>query len=174
MAVLIVVGLARSGKDSVADYLAERHGFSKYVLSDVLAEELERRNEIASKENMNLLGDELRAKHGMAVIAERLLKKIREKGNLAIVGPRSIEEILAIRKKFPEAKIIEVRAAPEKRFERRSPLDPVEEKKFFERDSNDLEKKGLRKVLNKKDFLIENRGDLKGLHLKIESLVQNI
>ena len=60
MQVLILLGKARSGKDTIADFLVKEFGFRKFVFSSVLEEELKKQGKEITKKNMALLGDELR------------------------------------------------------------------------------------------------------------------
>lgn len=172
--VLILLGKARSGKDTVADFLAEKFGFKKFVFSSVLEEELKKQGKEVSKQNMVLLGDELREKKGMGIIAEKLLKEVKEEKKIVFVGARSVEEIELIKEKFPTAKLVLVEAQEEKRFDRRSNLDPDELEKFSLRDKTDEEKKGMKKVFLLAEFKIENNGSIENLFKKTQDLMYNL
>jgi len=176
MKALIIAGLARSGKDTVADYLAGKYGFSKFVMSDALIEGMKKKGIATGKMNISKFGDELRKKKGMAAVAELVYGKIEiEKPEKAvIVGPRSVEEIDFFKRKFQGIKIILVDAPKEKRFERRSEKDPQEKNEFFERDERDSRNKGLRKVLAMADFNMRNESSVEELHKKVDSLVKGL
>ncbi len=174
MAVIIVVGLARSGKDTFADYLVEKYGFSKFVFSDMLAEELVKRGEEVTKENMSRLGNELRAKEGMDAVAKRLVEKLKGVGNnkLVLVGPRSVEEVNYVKGKLGKVIVVETYAKKESRFKRRSDKDPGKEKEFFGRDEGDIETKGLGEVLKMTDRILENKGSLKDFYMKADRFME--
>ena len=70
--------------------------------------------------------------------------------------------------------IVSVVASPEKRFERRSSLDPKEKEAFLDRDETDIERKGLGEVLALKDFEIENNADLGHLSRETDKVLQKI
>ncbi|MFH1391047.1 MAG: AAA family ATPase [Candidatus Diapherotrites archaeon] len=169
MPVIILVGLARSGKDTAADYLVEKHGFSKYTFSDILRETLEEKQLEPTKKRMNELGDMLRNEMGMDAIARMLDKKINKKDKLVLVGPRSIEEIDFFKQKFPELKVIKVTTGKDERFERRSGEDPQTEEEFYKRDENDKRNKGFQKVLDSADFQINNFSEIENLYSEIET-----
>jgi len=169
MSVIILVGLARSGKDTAADYLVEKHGFSKYTFSDVLRETLEEKQLAPTKKRMNELGDMLRNEMGMDAIARMLDKKINKKDKLVLVGPRSIEEINFFKQKFPELKVIKVTTGKDERFERRSVEDPQTEEEFYKRDENDKRNKGFQKVLDSADFQINNFSEIEKFYSEIET-----
>jgi len=172
--VLILLGKARSGKDTVADYLVEKFGFKKFVFSSVLEEELKKQGKIVSKQNMSLFGDELRKEFGMGIMAEKLLKTVKNEKKIVFVGARSVEEIELIKQKFPQAKLVLVEAQEDKRFNRRSDLDPDELENFSLRDKLDEEKKGMKKVFLLAEFKLENNGSLGGLFSKSRDLMDNL
>ncbi len=174
MAVIIIVGLARSGKDTAADYIAKKYGFSKYTFSSVLSEMIEKRGERATKEKMIKLGDTLREKMGMDALAKMLDKKILQKDNLLLVGPRSPEEIGYFKMKFPQLKIIRVSATENERFERKSGIDPKTKKEFLQRDKRDLISKGFQKALDAAELEIKNDSTLPKLYSQIESMMKKL
>ncbi|HIH09142.1 MAG TPA: AAA family ATPase [Candidatus Diapherotrites archaeon] len=174
MAVIVIVGLARSGKDSAADYIAEKYGYSKYTFSSVLSEMLEEKGELPEKEKMIALGDKLRAETGMDALAKLLEGKIGQKDNVILVGPRSIEEIEYFKNRFPKLSIIKITADASKRFNRKSRMDPQGKKEFFGRDSRDVESKGMQKVLDAAQSELKNNGTRKSLHAQVDNLMKRI
>ncbi len=172
--ILILLGKARSGKDTVADFLVKEFSFKKFVFSSVLEEELKKKRKLITKQNMSLLGDELRKEFGMQIIAEKLLEKVSDEQKIVFVGARSPEEIELIKQKFPEAKTFLVEASQEKRFKRRNGLDANTLKAFFERDEIDSEKKGMKKAFGLADYKLENNSSLSDLLNKTKALMYNI
>lgn len=170
--VIVITGLARSGKDTLADYLCEKHGFSKFVMSDALREEMGREGKDAGKMDVSIFGDELRKKEGMAAVAKIVLRKIAESEaqKIVIVGPRSPEEILLFRKNFPHLKLVKVESEAGKRYERRSSDDPQGREDFFARDKRDADNKGLIKVLETADITVENNSTPGNLHRKADRI----
>ncbi len=169
---IILTGLARSGKDTVADYLAQKYGYRKYVLSDILAELLRGAGKEATKPNMAMLGDELREKEGMEAVGRRLMDKIKERDRVVIVGARSMEEVDFIKRKLNGAILVRVNSLAGERFKRRSYNDPNTAEEFFERDDIDLKNKGFEKVLKNADFILENNSTLWELHKKIDDFIE--
>ncbi len=172
--ILILLGKARSGKDTIADFLVKEFGFKKFVFSSILEEELIKQGKKVSKENMVLLGDELRKKFGMNFIAVKLLEKVSDEQKIVFVGARSVEEVELIKQKFPQLKLILITAEKEKRFERRNELDSNSLEKFSERDKIDAEKKGMNKLFELADFKLENNSSLDDLLQKTSDLMYNI
>ncbi|MBI4210971.1 MAG: AAA family ATPase [Candidatus Diapherotrites archaeon] len=174
MPAIVIVGLARSGKDTAADYIAEKYRYKKYTFSSVLREMIEKRGEKPAKESMLALGDMLRKRMGMDAVAKYLDKKIKETDNILLVGPRSIEEINYFRKKFPSLKIIRIAAGKEDRFSRKSAMDPKGRSEFFSRDEKDSQTKGMQKALDAAQFEISNDSTKKKLHERIDALMKNL
>lgn len=163
MKLIVLTGLARSGKDTVADYLQEQHGFKKLVFSDFLKAEVKKRGLPISKENLALVGDELRKQKGMGMVAELLWDSAKNFEKVVASGCRSVEEIEFLKKKCHNAVLVAVTADQSKRFDRKLESDPQNQTDFFARDKRDIENKGLKKVIDLADFAIENNSTLEAL-----------
>lgn len=172
--IIIVCGLARSGKDAFAEHLVERYGFFKYVFSDVLRRELEQRGAAVSKQAMADLGAGLRAEHGLEVVAARLMQGVDLRRDAVLVGPRNIEEVEFVRKKARGAVLVRIDAPKETRYARRSGLDAQQIGQFFRRDEEDLAEKGMGKVLKAADFVIGNYGTLEEFWRGIDEFMQSL
>ncbi|MEM4261529.1 MAG: AAA family ATPase [Candidatus Diapherotrites archaeon] len=173
MVIIVICGLARSGKDTAANFITTKFGFRKYSFSSVLSEMLESKGVVPSKENLLLLGNELRQKHGMDVVARMLAEKISESDNFVLVGPRSFEEISFFKQKFSRSRFLVIRivADSSRRFKRKSNLDPKSFKDFFVRDENDINEKGLKEVIDSADFEVRNDGTKKEFFKKLNDLL---
>jgi dephospho-CoA kinase len=173
MQCIVLVGLARSGKDTLADYLVKKHKFKKFVFSNVLIELAKEKNIKSSKMNLVKLGDELRAKKGMNAVAVKLLKKVS--GNkLILVGARSKEEFFEVKKKFPETLLVSISSSVDSRFQRRNESDPKNKKEFFSRDKIDAEKKGLNELIKLAKIKLNNSGSLEELYKKADELINQL
>ncbi len=176
MKAISFTGLARSGKDTAADYIVEKHGFEKLVMSDELALELEKEGREDTKMNRSHKGKELREKFGQDVVAKRVYEKALEKGfeKVVFVGPRSVSEIEFFRKNIPGFKLVAVSAGQGKRFGRRSEMDGQTEEKFFKRDEHDSTKFELGQVISMADSTIENNSTINDFEKSIDELMQKI
>ena len=172
--IIILTGLARSGKSFSASYLKSR-GFNSLVFSGILAKECEKKGLKPTKMNLSLVGDELRKKLGMGALGRLILKKIKsDKEDYILDGSRSVEEIEEIKKRYPNAKLVFIDALPDIRFSRRNEKDPKDKKTFFSRDEIDIKNKGLGKVINMADIRVENNGSAEELKKKLNELVKNL
>ncbi len=174
MAAIVIVGLARTGKDTAADYIAEKYGYAKYTFSSVLAEMIEKRGEEATKEKMVKLGDLLRKRMGMDALAKMLGRKISGNGNVLLVGPRSPEEIGYFRKRFPGLRVVKVSAKENRRYGRKSEADPKSKKEFLQRDEKDIVSKGFRAALDAAEIEIRNDSTLESLHAQVDKFMKKI
>ena len=176
MFAVAITGLARSGKDSVADRLVEKHGFHKLVLSDVLATELRRQGRPDTKMNRSLLGVEMREKEGNDVLAKRVVQKAKAQAWKRVVfsGLQSLDEVKYLKKNSKKFALIAVKADADKRFERRTEVDLQSKELFFERDKHNLEKFDLQKVIDSASHTIANNSSLNDLHKVIDELMRKI
>ena len=169
-----MTGLAGCGKDTVARYLQERHGYKMLVFSDILVEEAKSRGMEPTKMNLSILGDDLRKGMGNAALAKKLLDKIDPENSYVISGFRSPEEVYSIQNEVIDFCLIFIDADKSTRFKRRRPEDPQAENEFFERDERDIENKGTGKVIEMADFTIVNNGSVDELYKKTEELLAKI
>ena len=93
----IIIGLTGpngAGKGEVANFLKSK-GFAYYSLSDVIRDEATKRNLEHSRENLRIIGNELRESFGPSVLGKLTLEKIEnQKVSRAVVDSiRNPEEI---------------------------------------------------------------------------------
>lgn len=171
-----LTGLARSGKDTVADYLAERYGFTKFVQSEVAAEELLREGKEDTKMNRSLKTAELREKFGNDILVRRSLERAKKEGceKAVFAGLHALQEVEFLKKNCGQFILIAVRAEKGERFARRTKLDAQSEKEFFKRDKHDVQEFELGKVIASADSTIENNSTINDLHRAIDELMHKL
>ena len=176
MIAISFTGLARSGKDTAADYLVENCGFEKLVMSDELAEELAKAGKEDTKMNRSHMGTELRKKFGDDIVARRVFEKAGKRGleKAIFVGPRSVSEIDFFEKNIEHFYLVAVTSKVSTRFERRTEVDGQTREKFMERDEHDKTQFELAEVIARANHLIENNSNIEDFHKKIDSLMQKI
>jgi len=172
--VLIVTGYARSGKDTVADYLKKRHGFKKIVFSEFVAKELVKRKIDPTKENICKYGPHLRHELGESYVIKQVLAQARKFSKVAICSVKPLREYKAIMKEFPKTKMLLVSADPAVRFTRRPTDSPGEFKAFIARDKIDERIYKLKRTFAKRDIEIRNNGTLKELHTKVDAAYKKL
>ncbi len=169
MKVIGLAGLARSGKDTVADYIGSKYGYMKFVLSDVLKDELAKQGKEPTKENMADLGNTLRKKSGKDIVARMLYERCKGLDKITIVGFRSPEEVQFFQKKAKNFTLIEVRAPEQSRVKWASKQEDIKG-----RDKNDILKKGLEDVFSIAKIKIDNNSTLEALYAKVEKIMKDI
>lgn len=168
-----LTGFARSGKDTVASYLVKNYGFKAFAFSDIIIEHLKKMNREVTKENMSLLGDELRKEFGNDVMAQFLWERVKNFDKIVITGFRSPAEVAFFKAKT-RCILIYVEADAEIRFRRRTAEDPETKKAFFERDERDKKNKGLDVVIDEADYTLENNGTKEELYRRVDYLWKKI
>jgi dephospho-CoA kinase len=142
----LVVGLAGmpgSGKSLVVA-TARLEGYGVVVMGDVVREETKKRGLELSPKNIGAVMLKLRKNGGASVVADKCIPKIERKrsGKVIVDGIRSLSEVEAFKKHFPNFSLIAVHASSEARFNRlyrrRRSDDPDGWELFHERDMREL------------------------------------
>jgi dephospho-CoA kinase len=159
----LVVGLAGmpgSGKSLVVE-TARAEGYDVVVMGDVIREETQKRGLKLNPKNIGKVMLELRKEGGASVVADRCIPKIEQQksGKVIVDGVRSLSEVEAFKKFFPNFSLIAVHASPETRFKRlyhrRRSDDPDGWGLFHERDMRELGV-GLGNAIAMSEYLIVN------------------
>ncbi len=169
-----LTGLARSGKDTVADYIAEKYDFKVFTMSDTLKSECMKRNLEISKDNLSLIGDAMRKEFGNDIVAVKTIEKAGNFPRSIISGVRSPEEIDVFKDHCPGFILLTVEAPDTSRFNRRTEKDPDTEAGFFARDERDMKNKGMGDVIEMADKAIKNDSTLEDLYRNIKEFMDSI
>lgn len=114
--VIGLTGTNGAGKTVVCEYLKTR-GFYYHSLSDEIREELERRHQPPTRENLIETGNQLRRSFGASVLAERVKAKFEPGRNYAVDSVRNPSEVEALRR-LPDFHLLHVDAPAEIRYAR--------------------------------------------------------
>lgn len=179
--ILGLTGRNGAGKGEVVHFL-KKSGFEPLSLSDILREELTRRGQPVTRENLIATGNELRRHHGAGVLAEKTLEKLSADKNYVVDSIRNPAEVAVFRKR-PDFKLMNVTAPEKIRFDRIKKRgrenDPQTLDKFRQLEKAELEGKDentqqLLKTAALADGTIENDGTLVELQERIAKIVQNL
>ncbi len=183
MQVVGLVGYIASGKSTISTHFVDR-GFVYYKLSDAIREECLDRDLPITRVNLQNVGNELREKHGGAVLAQRVLELAKNNDQVVIDGVRNPEEVEYLRQ-HSEAFILGV-VAPQyvrmqRYLERASDRgeDGVTKVSFLranQREKGVGEEESGQQVeacLELVDHTIHNTGSLDDLLLSCEELIQS-
>ncbi|MDN5358603.1 MAG: glutamyl-tRNA(Gln) amidotransferase subunit [Candidatus Diapherotrites archaeon] len=160
MNVIIVAGYPRSGKDSFASHLP----WKKIVYSELIRAIAGR--DIKDKKELGKIADRWRKEKGDDYLTRYALTIAEEAGEetIILVGPRTVGEVQFVKDNFPKHAIVWIEADEKIRRERGA--DP-------EREEEDRAR-GLDRIREIADIIVENNGTLDELKEKAEYFVKNI
>ena len=72
-----LTGTNGAGKGEVAAFL-KRMGYTYFSLSDLVREELRKKENEVTRNNLIKMGNELREKFGPDILAKRIMKKVKQ------------------------------------------------------------------------------------------------
>jgi dephospho-CoA kinase len=174
-----LTGTNASGKTSVVNYLVSK-GFNYFSLSDVIRDELTERGLDHSRENLRIVGNDLRKKYGASILAIRICQKISS-GNTVIDSIRNTSEVKTLRE-LNQFTFIAVDASIEVRFERAKKRGRLESAATLDefREAEDKEKsqdttaQNLDQCIKLADYRINNEGQPEQLYLEIDNILTKL
>jgi|SRR3989344_3270015 len=174
-----VTGTNGAGKGEVVRYLVESLGFMHYSVSDFIVEEITRNGLTVDRDNMIMVGNDLRAIFGPAHIVEELYKKASEDGGDSVIESlRALAEMRRVRELG--GTIIGIDADVRIRYERirarRSSKDAISFEQFIAQEHSEMNpgnptKQDLRGALARADVVITNDGTLEELHGRLDEVL---
>lgn len=183
MFIIGITGTLGAGKGTVVTYLVEEKGFIHFSVRGYLAEELNRRGMPVNRDTLTAIANSLRAKHGPSFITSELFKKARTKQNNCVIEsirtPGEVEEL----RKNSGFFLLAVDADPRVRYKRirsrNSETDQVSFQTFMQNEeremhSDDPNKQNLSRCIEQADYVINNNGNIKGLHQNIEKFLKTV
>jgi dephospho-CoA kinase len=170
-----LTGTNGAGKGEVAAYLIKK-GYAYFSLSDIIREELEKKEQEITRDNLIKLGNELREKFGADILARRVMEKI--KGKAVIDSIRNPKEIECLRKQKDFILLgidapVKLRYGRVKKRGRNESASTLRE--FIQKEREEMEGsehgQQLLKCLQMADFRIINNGSLESLYQKLEEFL---
>ncbi len=180
----MIIGLTgknASGKTEVCQYLISR-GFEYYSLSDEIREEIRRRGREITREVLIEVGNELRAKFGPEILAERILQRLERDRNYVIDSIRNPAEVGALKRR-QDFTLLAIEADRTIRFERSRQRDregtPQTLEHFIEEEacelkSDDPATQQLVATRRLADLVVINDGTLDDLHRRLGELLPRL
>lgn len=175
--IIALVGMPGSGKTEGVSYI-QKKGLAVLRFGDLTEKVLQEKNLDITPENEKKVREELRAKFGMAVYAEKSKAKIDElfasHDVVVIDGLYSWEEYLFLKKSFPELIVIYIFARPSVRYQRlaKRKIRPLTEEQAKLRDVLEIEKLNKGGPIALADFVIDNSEEnIDELHKNIDKIL---
>lgn len=177
----IIIGLAGetgSGKDTVANYLAEKYGATLTRFADPLRDTLKIYFDEISKKDLQWLSIELRGRFGNEILGKGLRKKIEDASGLIVVNGLRISEDYEFVKSFENSYILYVTADQKLRWSRTTTRgeksdDHMDLAHFQELERAETEVH-IPEIGAKADFTIKNEKDLAYLLSETDKIVDKI
>jgi len=177
-----VTGLIGSGKGAFCSVLAER-GFVKLGHSEMINEELEKRELEMTRENQVAVANEMRKKFGAGYWAKKLIGKIEHGRDYVVEGFRNVAEIEEFRK-LRGFFLVGIAAGARRRFDwilkRARHGDSKNMKEFTQNEKRDFfqfdKPEGQQNALcfSMADYYIANEGSFDELKEKAKKLLDEI
>ncbi len=173
-----LTGKRGTGKDTVASYLMEKHGFNTLDFTrDVLAPELEKQGKPVTRDSLIELAMEGRRKAHNGIWAEKLCGIIKDGRDYTISGVRFAEEVEVFRKRFgKEFVLISLVADDRARYERCRIRGTKGEGgmsfgQFMSREKKPTETAIIR-TMKLADFTLDNNGTPEQLFSEVDKAVK--
>lgn len=181
----MIIGLTGgmvSGKRTIAEYLKEK-GFNVLTFStDVIDEELKKRNIPITREAQQDLGNEIRNKEGSGGLARRLILKMEPREDYVLDGIRNPGEVIELRK-LKDFVLIAVDSPQKLRFERilsrNMERDPKTWEEFLKADTRDFDDSlasglQIKKCMEMSDYTIINDSTIDEFKERFEEVFEKI
>jgi len=176
---LVIVGMAGSGKSSIARHL-EKKGWRVIRFGALTMQELGKRGLPISEANEKSIREALREKHGMEAYARLLLPTIQESlsaGPTVIDGMYSWSEYKFLRKRFgDEMKVVAIYTTRSLRYARISQRKerPLTFEEAEQRDHAEMENVEKGGPIAMADYTIVNDGTEKELFRAVDKLLSTM
>ncbi len=171
---IVLVGEKLSGKEVVSNYLVKKYGFTKLRFSKILVDILNCLHLPITRVNQASLASALRERFGGGILAETLIKEIKDKyfKKVVIDGLRHPAEYETLNK-IPKSVSVYITASLLTRFKRaKSRKEKVGESRFtledFKREEKLPTEIFIKSLGKKAKVKIVNEGGLKDLYTQIE------
>jgi dCMP deaminase len=177
----MIIGLTGkngSGKTEVSEYLKSR-GFSYHSLSDAIREEISKNGREVTRDILIRTGNELRARYGPGILAERISAYLDKDHNYVVDSIRNPYEIEVLKRR-KDFTLLALDADPKIRFERSrnrgreaaaQTFEQFAQEEARELSSDNPANQQLLATLSAADVTVTNNGTLEDLHRKLDDLL---
>lgn len=174
---ILITGMAGSGKTTLANMLRER-GYKLFTMGDVIRHEVRMRNLEPNPQNLGSMAKEIRETGGDAAVAKKCIPLIigEPSNKVALDGIRSLDEVYTFESVFDNY-LVAVHASPGTRYERLKqrgrPDDPTNKQIFRERDHRELGF-GMGDAIAMSDYIITNENGIQDLENNLEKMLRKL
>lgn len=182
MIIIGITGTLGAGKGTIVDYLIQHKGFKHFSVGDFIKEKMLEKGLEPNRDNMRVVGNEIRAKFGPDYITQKLFEEAKKTGSNSIIesirNPKEAEFI-----KNHNDYLFAVDADPKIRYERIIKRGTEKDKVTFEefklqeekeKESTDPNAQNLSKCILMADYKFDNNGTIKELYEKVKKVIDKI
>jgi dephospho-CoA kinase len=180
MKIIGITGTCGAGKGTIVEYLKKERGFKHLSVSGFITEEIVRRGLDVNRDNMRIVGNDLREKYGANYIVEELYNQAKSSGEDTIIESiRCAGEVDALKKKSNFI-LLAVDLDRKIRYERcqirGSAKDDVSFEKFVEQEEKEMgniqrDKQNIALCIEYSDYELDNGGSFEELYLQVDKVL---
>lgn len=174
-----LIGTNGSGKTAICNYLKEKKGFAVFSLSDIVRSEAQKRGLPSSRDNLVMIGNELKKTNGMSILAKLSFEKTKTNPtqNIVFDSIRHISEVRFLKEKG--VRMIGIDAPVELRYQRiqarKRESDLIDFETFVKHDERENSGasigQNIHESLAQCELILNNTGDLKALFNQIDKIL---
>lgn len=178
MNIIAIVGMCGSGKSIASEYY-EKRGYKKVYFGGVTMDELKKEGLDVTPENEKMMREKLRKEYGMAAYAILSLPKIEEyakSSNVVLDGLYSWDELVVLKEKFENLKVISIVVDKDLRYNRLSTREvrPFTYEEAKTRDISEIENLAKGGPIAYADYYILNNGDMENYNKELDRITKLI
>lgn len=177
--VIAIVGMPGAGKSVAGEFFREKN-IPVLRFGDQVDIGLKEFNLEQNPKNERWYREKLRKELGMAAMAikiePRILAAAKNNSTIVLDGLYSWEELVYLKKKFPQIKLLCIYAPPQVRYDRLShrPVRPLTLEEAQIRDIAEIENLNKGGPIAIADYLIVNNGDEESFHKQLDVLYKQL
>ena len=176
--IIAIVGMCGSGKSVACEYY-ENLGYKKVYFGGVTMEQLKKENLEVTPDNEKMMRERLRKEYGMAAYATLSLPKIEElvkENNVVLDGLYSWSELVVLKEKFKDLKVLAIVVDKNLRYERLSSRDirPFTNEQAQNRDISEIENLEKGGPISYADYYILNNGNIDSYNKELDRITKLI
>ncbi|MCL5794755.1 MAG: AAA family ATPase [Patescibacteria group bacterium] len=177
-----ITGTLGSGKDTIAEHLVKKYGFTSIGTGDIVREFAKAAGWPNTRDAQREMGNKLRREKGRGFLIKAAISRLKSK-NKAITGIRQPEEAQYVRD-LSDGLLIAVDAPIKMRFERmlkrKRPGDSLTLESLIEREKKEMfgqlgkNTQNISQCMKEANYHLENDGSIAELNKKVDEILKRV